>query len=97
MRSSEHPHQPAVHYDFARRRLWIGGQRCHHGAVGALLAATAWALIAAAPAVARPGNPRRQAHSRSPAVMLAGAAGALMAHDWADHALWFERGAGTQP
>jgi hypothetical protein len=29
--------------------------------------------------------------------MLASAAGALMAHDWKDHAFWFERGAGTQP
>jgi hypothetical protein len=94
MRSSQHPHQPAVHYDFARHRLWIGGQRCHHGAVGALLAATAWAWIAAEPAVARPRNAGR---STSPAIMLASAAGALMAHDWADHALWFERGAGTQP
>jgi hypothetical protein len=97
MRPSEHPRQPAVHYDFARRRLWIAGQRCHHGAVGALLAATAWALIAAEPAVPRPRSPGRHPHSTSPAVMLAGAAGALMAHDWADHALWFERGAGTQP
>ena len=26
-----------IHYDTARRRLWIGGQRCHHGATGALL------------------------------------------------------------
>jgi hypothetical protein len=96
MRPSEHPHRPAVQYDFTRHRLWIAGQRCHHGAVGALLAATAWAWIAAEPAVARHGS-ARQAHSTSPAVMLAGAAGALMAHDWADHALWFERGAGTQP
>ena len=24
-------------YDGARRRLWIAGQRCHHGATGALL------------------------------------------------------------
>ena len=27
-----------VHYDRHRRRLWIRGQRCHHGAMGALLA-----------------------------------------------------------
>jgi hypothetical protein len=27
-----------LHYDAARRRLWIYGQRCHHGATGALLA-----------------------------------------------------------
>jgi hypothetical protein len=23
--------------------------------------------------------------------------GALMAHDWKDHTIWFERGHGTQP
>ena len=28
-----------MHYDAARRRLWIYGQRCHHGATGAVLAA----------------------------------------------------------
>jgi hypothetical protein len=28
-----------VRYDAARRRLWIFGQRCHHGSAGALLAA----------------------------------------------------------
>jgi hypothetical protein len=26
-----------IHYDSVRRRLWIFGQRCHHGATGALL------------------------------------------------------------
>ena len=26
-----------LHYDRRRRRLWIRGQRCHHGATGALL------------------------------------------------------------
>jgi hypothetical protein len=26
-----------IHYDRVRRRLWICGQRCHHGATGALL------------------------------------------------------------
>lgn len=97
MRPAEHPYQPAVRYDFVRHRLWIHGQRCHHGAVGALLAATAWAWIAAEPAVARQHDSRRPAHPTSPAIVLAGAAGALMAHDWKDRALWFERGAGTQP
>jgi hypothetical protein len=29
-------HKP-IHYDSVRRRLWIFGQRCHHGATGALL------------------------------------------------------------
>ena len=26
-----------IHYDAVRRRLWICGQRCHHGATGAVL------------------------------------------------------------
>jgi acyl dehydratase len=56
-------HTP-IHYDAMRRRLWILGQRCHHGAVGALLA-------------------------------LAGSA--LMAHDWGDRSIWFERGRQAQP
>lgn len=97
MRPIDNPRQPAVHYDFARHRLWILGQRCHHGAVGALLAATAWAWIAAEPTTARARDSVRPPHSASPAIVLAGAAGALMAHDWKDHSLWFERGAGTQP
>jgi len=29
-------HKP-IHYDGVRRRLWIYGQRCHHGATGAVL------------------------------------------------------------
>lgn len=33
------------HYDTARRRLWLGGQRCHHGATGALLALAGFALM----------------------------------------------------
>jgi hypothetical protein len=28
-----------VYYDRTRRRLWIKGQRCHHGATGTILAA----------------------------------------------------------
>ncbi len=33
-----HPqlHKP-IHYDRVRRRLWVFGQRLHHGATGALL------------------------------------------------------------
>jgi hypothetical protein len=26
-----------IHYDRVRRRLWIYGQRCHHGTAGTLL------------------------------------------------------------
>jgi hypothetical protein len=34
------------YYDSAKRRLWICGQRCHHGATGALLLAAGCALMA---------------------------------------------------
>ncbi len=33
------------HYDAERRRLWILGQRCHHGMTGSLLAAVGAALM----------------------------------------------------
>ena len=46
-------------YDRKRRRVWICGQRVHHGTTGVLLAATGTIL---------------------------------MAHDWKDRPLWFERG-----
>ncbi|MGH2839698.1 MAG: hypothetical protein ACRDKY_02600 [Solirubrobacteraceae bacterium] len=33
-----HPHvRKPIHYDRVRRRLWIFGQRLHHGATGTLL------------------------------------------------------------
>jgi hypothetical protein len=67
-----------LHYDAIQRRLWIRGQRCHHGATGAVLAgAGAIGLVALrAPALA--------------AMIATG--GLLMAHDWHDRALWFARG-----
>jgi hypothetical protein len=49
--------------DLHRRRLWVGGQRVHHGLTGILFAAAGFAL---------------------------------MAHDWKDRPLWFERGVGSQ-
>jgi len=36
-----------VDYDAARRRLWIAGQRCHHGATGTLLATTGVVVLGA--------------------------------------------------
>jgi hypothetical protein len=68
-----------VEYDAIRRRLWIFGQRCHHGATGALVAGAA-VLI----------PPRR------PKLALALTGATLMAHDWNDRSIWFERGHGTQ-
>jgi hypothetical protein len=55
---------PLLEYDRTRRRLWICGQRVHHGLAGTLLAATGTLL---------------------------------MAHDWKDRPMWFERGPGRQP
>jgi hypothetical protein len=34
-----------LHFDAAKRRLWIRGQRCHHGATGALLAGVGVVLM----------------------------------------------------
>jgi hypothetical protein len=68
-----------VHYDALQRRLWIRGQRCHHGATGALLAGAGMAGLLAL---------------RLPALTGMVAAGALlMAHDWHDRGIWFARGA----
>lgn len=74
-----------VEYDSLRRRLWILGQRCHHGATGSIVAALACVGLAI-----------EQSHLR-PLVTAAAAGGLLMAHDWKDHSIWFERGRGTQP
>jgi hypothetical protein len=75
--SSELVRKP-LHYDAIRRRLWIRGQRCHHGATGALLtgAGVLGLLTLRAPVLA--------------GVVAAG--GVLMVHDWHDRALWFARG-----
>jgi hypothetical protein len=35
-----------IGYDPVRRRLWVGGQRVHHGATGVLLAAVGAVLVA---------------------------------------------------
>jgi hypothetical protein len=36
---------PLLRYDVDRRRLWIAGQRVHHGMTGVLLLATGAALM----------------------------------------------------
>ena len=65
--------------DVQRRRLWIGGQRLHHGATGiALLGASVASTII------------RRDPRRGLALTLAGTA--LVAHDWKDRAVWFELG-----
>lgn len=75
----------AIEYDAARRRLWVFGQRCHHGATGVLLTSAAAAGLAAARL------------SPPVTVALAATGSLLMVHDWKDRGMWFERGYGTQP
>lgn len=69
-----------IHYDAVRRRLWICGQRCHHGATGALL--TGLAAVGLVASALRPAR----------AMTLVATGSLLMAHDWQDRPLWFERG-----
>jgi hypothetical protein len=63
------------------RRLWIGGQRLHHGLTGIAVAGTGLATFAI----------RRSDATRAIAWTLAG--GVLIAHDWKDRSVWFRRGA----
>lgn len=79
-----------VEYDAPRRRVWIFGQRCHHGATGSILAAAACLALITEPApIAKP--------VAAPSSALVLAAGALlMVHDWKDRSIWFERGRGSQ-
>jgi hypothetical protein len=72
-----------VYYDAARRRLWIYGQRCHHGATGALLAGAGAVGLAALKA--------------PPLAAMVAAGSMLMAHDWHDRQIWFQRGWQNQP
>jgi hypothetical protein len=72
-----------VGFDRERRRLWVGGQRLHHGLTGAGLAGAGLAQLMI----------RRSASARLLASLLAG--GALMAHDWKDRGVWFRRGPQT--
>ncbi len=44
--SPELLHKP-LHYDRRLRRVWIRGQRCHHGATGAVLATFGAIAVAA--------------------------------------------------
>jgi hypothetical protein len=78
-------------YDGRHRRLWIHGQRCHHGAGGTLVALTALVGMLAA-------QLPREKHGSGPKPLLAMifAGGALMAHDWKDRSVWFQRGHGPR-
>jgi hypothetical protein len=71
---------PLLHYDSTRRRLWIAGQRCHHGATGALLAGAGTGLALAT------------RHNLPALSALVAAGSVLMVHDWHDRSLWFRPG-----
>jgi hypothetical protein len=89
--NGSHTRMKLVEYDALRRRLWIRGQRCHHGATGSVVAALACFGLIAGPAP----TPLQLARARSIVALAAG--GAMMAHDWKDRSLWFKRGYGSQP
>ena len=65
--------------DPQRVRLWVAGQRLHHGATGVCLAGAAAARLLS-----------RRRSARPLAWILAG--GAMVAHDWKDRRVWFSRG-----
>lgn len=62
------------------RRVWIGGQRLHHGLTGIAVATAGLAQLAG----------RRSESNWAIAWALAGCV--LMAHDWKDRSVWFQRG-----
>jgi hypothetical protein len=66
--------------DPQQRRVWVGGQRLHHGLTGIAVATAGLAQLAT----------RRTEATRAIAWALVG--GALMAHDWKDRSVWFRRG-----
>ena len=80
-----------LEYDGRHHRLWIRGQRCHHGATGTIVALTACLGVLAghSPVAKADSTPRSLA-------VLALAGGALMAHDWKDRSIWFARGRGPK-
>ncbi|HYU59417.1 MAG TPA: hypothetical protein VEK39_01540 [Solirubrobacterales bacterium] len=71
-----------VGIDLERRRLWIGGQRVHHGVTGLMVAAAGLTGLAA----------RRFTTRGGLEWTLLGSA--LIAHDWSDRSVWFKRGPG---
>ena len=70
----------AIRYDRSRRRVWIAGQRLHHGLTGALVTSAGLAGLAVHRFTARGG------------IEWALLGTALMAHDWHDRTAWFRPG-----
>lgn len=69
-----------VEYDAERRRVWVCGQRLHHGLTGALVAVGGLAGLVGRRLTARGGLEWTLLGSL------------LMAHDWSDRGHWFEPG-----
>jgi hypothetical protein len=80
-----------VEYDALRHRVWIFGQRCHHGATGSVVATVAFLGLAIGP-----GTEARQFGNSRSMLALAAAGGALMVHDWKDRSVWFARELGPR-
>ena len=70
-----------LRYDTHRRRVWVAGQRLHHGVTGALMAGMGISGLMAHRLTTRGG------------LEWALFGSVLMAHDWHDRSLWFQRGA----
>lgn len=76
-----------IEFDLERRRMWIAGQRVHHGATGLALATAGLAGLAARHLTTHGLTPRGGLEWT-----LIGTA--LIAHDWNDRSVWFKRGPG---
>ncbi len=87
-RQRSHTRPRLFEFDALHRRLWIAGQRCHHGATGSIVALISCVGLLAGQVKPAPTPPKSL-------VALALAGGALMAHDWKDHSVWFARGQGV--
>lgn len=85
-----HSRTKLVEYDALHHRLWIRGQRCHHGATGSIVAAVACLGLIADP------TPPALLLARARSILALAAGGAMMIHDWKDRSFWFERGYGSQ-
>jgi hypothetical protein len=66
--------------DLRLRRMWVGGQRLHHGLTGVAVTTAGLTQLVA----------HRTAANRAIALALLG--GVLMAHDWKDRSVWLRRG-----
>jgi hypothetical protein len=82
-RQPRKPSNRLFRIDLEQRRVWIRGQRIHHGVTGVVLAGAGLAGLAA----------RRLTPLGGIEWALLGTA--LMAHDWHDRSIWFQRGPGS--